>query len=420
MSIFMLIDCNNFYVSCERVFNPALQGKPIVVLSNNDGCVVARSNETKVLGIPMGAPYYQQKPAIEKNKIEVFSSNYQLYGDMSQRVMESISILVPDLDIEVYSIDEAFLHLDGFAKYDLFTFAADIRSKIFKWTGIPTSIGIAPTKTLAKIANHVAKKTINGVFDMRACYLEEQIMADLPVEELWGISHRWGKKLNTLGINTALNLRNANTQFIRNHFGVAVERIVYELQGLSCFNIAKALPRKTIISSKSFGKRIADLQSIEQALATYTAQACEKLRKQKSKTQEIRVFLQTNPFRQNDFQYRNEAKFIFDFPTSDTATVMRAGKKLLESLYRIGYSYHKCGIMLLGLMPEDYRQGHLFERYDTLKRDNLMETLDSLNSLMGAGTVFYAAQGVKHDWKIRSDSRSPRYTTSWKELPRVY
>jgi DNA polymerase V len=421
MSTFALIDCNNFYVSCERVFDPALQGKPIVVLSNNDGCVVARSNEAKALGIPMGAPYYQHKPIIEKNNVQVFSSNYQFYGDISQRVMQSLSLLIPNSVMEIYSIDEAFLRLDSFEKYNLFTFAANIRSKILKWIGIPTSIGIAQTKTLAKIANQVAKKKITcGVFDMRDYYLQEQIMADLPVEELWGISHKWGEKLNTLGINTALELKTANAQFIRNHFSVVMERIVHELRGISCLNIDKKTPKKTILSSKSFGKPITDLEPIEQALATYTAQACGKLRRQGSKARAIQIFLQTNPFRQNDPQYRNEAKFIFNLPTSDTGMVIQAGKKLLKSIYRKGYHYHKCGIVLLDLISKDYQQGHLFVHYDASKHDNLMKTLDNLNNLMGTGTVFHAAQGINHDWEMRSHNRSPRYTTNWKDLPKAY
>ena len=421
MSTFALIDCNNFYASCERVFDPELNEKPIVVLSNNDGCVVARSNEAKALGIPMGAPYYHYKSIIEKNNVEVFSSNYQFYGDMSQRVMQSLSMLVPDPDIEIYSIDEAFLRLDGFAKCDLLTFAASLRSKILMWIGIPTSIGIAQTKTLAKIANHVAKKQTNdGVFDMRDCKLQEQIMADLPVEELWGISRRWSKKLNALGIITALELKNTNAQFIRNHFSVVMERIVHELRGLSCLDINKKTSKKTIISSRSFGKRISDLESIEPALATYTARACEKLRGQRSKTQGIQVFLQTNPFRKNDLQYRNEAKIMFDLPTSDTGTIIKSGKKLLESLYRKGYNYHKCGIMLLDLIPENYHQGHLFSHHDPTKHDKLMTTIDTLNRLMGTGTIFHATQGINHTWKMQSRNRSPRYTTNWEEIPKVY
>ena len=223
MSIFALVDCNNFYASCERVFNPSLLGKPIVVLSNNDGCVIARSNEAKELGIPMGAPYYQHKSFILKNNVKVFSSNYQFYGDMSQRVMKSLSMMLPNQDVEVYSIDEAFLRLDGFVMRDLFDWALGVRNNVLQWTGIPTSIGIAPTKTLSKIANHVAKKqTQNGVFDLRDTDLQEYIMADLPVEELWGISRRWGKKLRSLGISTALQLKNTDPKFIQKKLSVVV------------------------------------------------------------------------------------------------------------------------------------------------------------------------------------------------------
>jgi DNA polymerase V len=416
--IFALVDCNNFYASCERVFNPALQQRPVVVLSNNDGCIVARSNEAKALGIPMGAPYHQNKELIQKNGVVVFSSNYQFYGDMSHRVMDSLRMFVPDM--EVYSIDEAFLRLDGFAEHDLFDMAVDIRTKVHQWTGIPTSFGIAPTKTLAKIANHVAKKrTREGVFDMRDPAIQSEIMRDLPVEELWGISHRWGKKLRAIGIHTALQLRDADAKFIRKHFSVVGERIVHELRGFSCLDMEEIAPKKNIMSSKSFGKMVAELEPMEEALANYAARACEKLRRQKSKAQGIYVFVKTNRFRQYDPQYRNGATIGFDHPTSDTAFIINTGKQLLNLIYKKGYRYHKCGIMLLDLVPEDYSQDHLFVKQDSSRADQLMEVLDRINHSMGPGTVFHAAQGIKRDWRMRCDNRSPRYTTKWEELASV-
>ena len=416
--IFALIDCNNFYASCERVFNPSLVGRPIVVLSNNDGCVVARSNEAKALGIPMGAPYHQHKAVIEKNGVAVFSSNYQFYGDMSQRVMESLRLLVPDM--EVYSIDEAFMRLDGFGHVDLTAFASDIRSKVRQWTGIPTSIGVAPTKTLAKIANHVAKKrTTSGVFDMRDPIVQEQIMRDLPIEEIWGISYRWGKKLRAIGITTALQLRNSDPKHIRKHFSVVGERIVMELRGLSCLDLEQISPKKNILSSKSFGKLVTDRDQIEEALANYAARASEKLRRQKSKAQGIYVFIRTNPFRERDPQYRNGAMLGLTLPTSDTAQVIAVSKALLKTIYRKGYRYHKAGLMLLDLIPEAQCQSHLFVARDDAKRDKLMQVMDQMNQSMGSGTVFHLAQGTKRDWSMRCDNRSPRYTTKWEELGKV-
>jgi DNA polymerase V len=417
--IFALVDCNNFYASCERVFNPALQERPVVVLSNNDGCIIARSNEAKALGIPMGAPYYQNKELMKKNGVVVFSSNYQFYGDMSLRVMDSLRMFVPDM--EVYSIDEAFLRLDGFAHDDLFDMAVNIRTKLHQWTGIPTSLGIAPTKTLAKIANRFAKKsTQTGVFDMRDPQLQSHIMHNLPVEELWGISHRWGKKLRALGIQTALQLREADPKFIRRNFSVVGERIVHELRGLSCLDLEDVLPKKNIMSSKSFGQPISEQAPMEEALANYTARACEKLRRQNSKAQGISVFVKTNRFRQSEPQYYNAATVGFEHPTSDTAYILQAGKTLLSILYRKGYRYKKCGIMLLDIVPDHYHQSHLFVAQDTAKADHLMKVLDLINQSMGPGTVFHAAQGIKRDWQMRSDKRSPRYTTKWNELARVF
>ena len=420
MSIFALVDCNNFYASCERVFNPSLLGKPIVVLSNNDGCVIARSNEAKELGIPMGAPYYQHKSFIQKNNVKVFSSNYRFYGDMSQRVMKSLSMMLPNQDVEVYSIDEAFLRLDGFVMRDLFDWALGVRNNVLQWTGIPTSIGIAPTKTLSKIANHVAKKqTQNGVFDLRDTDLQEYIMADLPVEELWGISRRWGKKLRSIGISTALQLKNTDPKFIQKKLSVVVERMVYELQGLSCLNLEKQVAKKSIMSSKSFGTLLKELEPIEQALSTYTVRACEKLRQQGSKAKGLQIFLQTNPFRVDQHQYRNSLKFEFDLPTSDTAIIIRVAKTLLRQIYKYGYYYHKCGIMLFNLVSEEYQQGHFFTSQDS-SRDSLMRSIDIINKSMGRETIFYAAQGVKQDWKMRRNHLSPRYTTNWEELAKVY
>ncbi|MBM3603127.1 MAG: Y-family DNA polymerase, partial [Alphaproteobacteria bacterium] len=319
--IFALVDCNNFYASCERVFDPALAKRPIVVLSNNDGCVVARSNEAKALGIKMGAPFFQQKAIIERHNVAVFSSNYTLYGDMSQRVMQSLRLLVPEL--EVYSIDEAFLRLDSLESLGIATIVRDIRAKIGQWTGIPTSIGIAPTKTLAKIANHMAKKhTSSGIFDMRDGILQRQVMQNLAVEEVWGIATRWGTKLRAMGISTALQLRDSDAKKIRQHFGVVGERLVLELRGVSCLDLQQVAARKTIMSSRSFGKPVADYDSMMQAVATYVARACEKLRQQDYRAQGVYLYIRTSPFQ--DPYYHNGAMIGLPSPTSDTGQVIAA------------------------------------------------------------------------------------------------
>ncbi len=418
MKKFILADCNNFYVSCERVFNPLLEKKPVVVLSNNDGCIVSRSDEAKKLGIPMGAPLYQQKDVVEKNKVYVFSSNYQFYGDMSDRVMESLEMFAPKL--EIYSIDEAFIKTNTISFDDIFKDVVNIRKKIIKWTGIPMSFGIAPTKTLSKIANHIAKKrTYEGVFDISENNVANDIMRNLPVEELWGVSNKWGKKLRHLGVSTALELKNSNAKFIRKHTSVLLERMVYELRGMPCLDIESISPKKNIMSSKSFGTSIAEIEPILEALSSYAARACEKLRKQNSKAGGIYVFIRTNPFHQNKPQYKNGHALNFDLPTSDSRVILYAARRLMRVLYRKGYKYHKCGIMLLDLVPDNYKQAHFFSTNDSEDQNNFMKTVDKINNYMGPQTLFYLSQGISKEWKMKCENRSNRYTTKWSELLEV-
>ncbi len=420
MSIFALVDCNNFYVSCERVFDPYLAKKPIIVLSNNDGCVISRSNEAKSLGVPMGAPFYKYREIIEKNNIEVYSSNYQFYGDMSQRVMKSLGMMIPKQDIEIYSIDEAFIRLDGYERPDVIDLSIEIKKNILNWTGIPISVGIAQTKTLSKVANHIAKKnTSTGVFDIRNNKLQEQILSNFQIEDLWGISYRWGKKLRKLGINNGLDLRNSDSKFIRKKFSIVLERIVYELRGIPCLDIEKVTNKKSIMSSRSFGKLVTELESLEQAISTYATIACEKLRHQNSKSQGIYVFLQTNRFRKDLPQYRRSMKYKLDLPTSDTGYIINAGKKILKKIYRKGYHYQKCGIMLFDLSSKYIQQENLFVKSNQ-SNEYLMESLDTINKAMGSDTVFFAAKGTQNNWKMRRNKLSSRYTTNWMELPKVY
>ena len=420
MSIFALVDCNNFYVSCERVFDPYLAKKPIIVLSNNDGCVISRSNEAKSLGVPMGAPFYKYREIIEKNNIEVYSSNYQFYGDMSQRVMKSLGMIIPKQDIEIYSIDEAFIRLDGYERPDVIDLSIEIKKNILNWTGIPISVGIAQTKTLSKVANHIAKKnTSTGVFDIRNNKLQEQILSNFQIEDLWGISYRWGKKLRKLGINNGLDLRNSDTKFIRKKFNIVLERMVYELRGIPCLDIEKVTNKKSIMSSRSFGKLVTELESLEQAISTYATIACEKLRHQNSKSQGIYVFLQTNRFRKDLPQYRRSMKYKLDLPTSDTGYIINAGKKILKKIYRKGYHYQKCGIMLFDLSSKYIQQENLFVKSNQ-SNEHLMESLDTINKVMGSDTVFFAAKGTQNNWKMRRNKLSSRYTTNWMELPKVY
>jgi DNA polymerase V len=416
MKVFALVDCNNFYASCERVFDPRLKNRPIVVLSNNDGCIVARSNEVKALGIPMGVPFFEQKALIKKHKIAVFSSNYQLYGDMSQRVMDSLRLFAPD--IEVYSIDEAFLRLDHLEPRDLVDYCTTIRAKVMQWTGIPVSIGIGPTKVLAKVANRVAKKqTDDGVFDIRSRKAQDEILRTLEVEKLWGIARRWAERLRRIGITKASELRDASPVIIRKHLSVVGERLVRELRGDSCIDLEDIQPRKNIMSSKSFGNLLTQKEPMEEALANYAARACEKLRKQNSRAQAVYVFVGTSEFSKE--QYSNSLTCSLTVPTSDTRLIIETAKLCLNRIYKPGYRYKKTGVMLLDLIPAALEQKHLFVDSDPRPGDHLMDTVDRINQDHGPDTVFFGAQGVNREWKMRCGSRSPRYTTQWDELLRA-
>jgi DNA polymerase V len=415
MKVFALVDCNNFYASCERVFDPSLKKRPIVVLSNNDGCIVARSNEVKALGIPMGVPFFEHEAVIEKHNVAVFSSNYQLYGDMSQRVMDSLRLFAPDM--EVYSIDEAFLRLDHLQPRNLYEYCKTIRAKVIQWTGIPVSIGIGPSKVLAKVANRVAKKqTDDGVFDIRSQKTQDEILKALDVEKIWGIAGKWADRLGRMGIEKASELRDASPTIIRKHLSVVGERLLRELKGHSCIDLEDIQPRKNIMSSKSFGTLLTKKEPMEEALANYAARACEKLRQQNSRAQAVYVFVQTNGFRETDKQYSNALTCTLTVPTSDTRLIIEAAKFCLSRIYKQGYRYKKTGIMLLDLIPTSLEQKHLFVDYDHRPGDHLMELVDRINKDHGPDTLFFGAQGVTREWKMRCGSRSPRYTTQWDEL----
>ncbi len=415
MKVFALVDCNNFYASCERVFDPSLKKRPIVVLSNNDGCIVARSNEVKALGIPMGVPYFEHEAVIKKHNVAVFSSNYQLYGDMSQRVMDSLRLFAPDM--EVYSIDEAFLRLDHLQPRNLYEYCKTIRAKVIQWTGIPVSIGIGPSKVLAKVANRVAKKqTDDGVFDIRSQKTQDEILKTLDVEKIWGIAGRWAERLGRMGIEKASELRDASPTIIRKHLSVVGERLLRELKGHSCIDLEDIQPRKNIMSSKSFGTLLTKKEPLEEALANYAARACEKLRQQNSRAQAVYVFVQTNGFRETDKQYSNALTCTLTIPTSDTRIIIEAAKFCLNRIYKQGYRYKKTGIMLLDLIPASLEQKHLFVNFDHRPGDHLMELVDRINKDHGPDTLFFGAQGVTREWKMRCGLRSPRYTTQWDEL----
>ena len=416
--IFALVDCNNFYASCERVFNPKLEGKPIVVLSNNDGCIVARSNEAKALGIPMGAPYFKYKDVIKRNNVEVFSSNYTFYGDMSARVMTSLRSIAGE--IEIYSIDEAFLDVSEFYYCNLEDTAKEIKKLVQQWTGIPISIGIGTTKTLAKVANRQAKKyESSDVFDIREEARRIDILKKIELEDIWGISTKSAQRLRKIGIKNPHELAISDPKVICKAVSVTGERIHYELNGISCIPIEEVKNKKTIISSKSFGKKVATVEELEEAVSMYAARACEKLRAQESRAQGLHVFLRTSLYLDKERRYTNGMSSYFTIPTSNTSKITKEAKRLTSKLFLPNYEYQKIGVVLLNITDAKNEQYSFYEVEDYDKSDTVMGTIDSVNEKFGNRSIFFGAQGINKDWKMRADRKSAMYTTKVDDLPRV-
>ncbi|MEQ1718026.1 MAG: Y-family DNA polymerase [Hyphomicrobium sp.] len=414
-----LVDCNNFYASCERLFQPDLRGKPVVVLSNNDGCVIARSNEAKALGIGMGDPWHLSKAKFAKQGVIVRSSNYTLYGDLSARVMTVLRNFTPNL--EVYSIDEAFLSFTGFNERTD-AHARLLRATVLQWTGIPVSVGIAPTKTLAKVANRTAKKNpaSHGVCNlMRA---EDQVTAleTLTLTDLWGVAGRMAKRLEDIGIRTPMQLLDADASMIRDRLGVVMERMALELRGVPCHGLVEANPaNKSILASRSFGRAVTERFELEQAVSSHVERAAEKLRRQKLCSSVISVFVRTNPFKPQERQYSASHAVTLPVATSDTAVLLEAASFAVGRLWRSGYRYKKAGVELFEICPADCVQRDLWTSPDAPRRKALMASLDKLNAEHGRGTVRFAASGITQGWKLRCEQRSQRYTTEWSELLRV-
>jgi DNA polymerase V len=416
--IFALVDCNNFFASCERVFRPDLWDRPIVVLSNNDGNIIARSDESKALGIKMASPYFKVSTFLKKNGVEVFSSNYTLYGDMSHRVMSVLKHL--ESAVEVYSIDEAFISLPAGKKSNFTGHGQHIKAVVQKWTGLPVSIGFAHTKTLAKIANRIAKRNSQhkGVFDLTTYDNIDAILSRIEVKDVWGIGRQYTKKLNNHGIFTARDLKYSNDKWIKRNLTVMGLRTVWELRGKPCISIedAPAL-KKGIITSKSFSHPVTSLEELKEAVATYVSRAAEKLRSQHSITNALHIFLSTNRFKPDSPQYSNSLLMVLPEPTASTPILIKHSLNSLEKIYRSGFEYKKAGVMLTEIMPEAYRQGNLFNQ----DRDdrNLMGALDSINAKWGQSTVQCAAAGFKKPWMFKREQLSKAYTTQWDQLPVV-
>lgn len=422
MTTIALVDVNNFYVSAERVFNPKLEGVPVVVLSNNDGCVVARSAEVKALGVPMGEPWFKLKDIALKQGIIALSSNYALYADMSNRVMSVLSDYSPRQ--EVYSIDECFLDMDGLAGNQT-RHSQLIRQRIQQWIGVPVCIGIASTKTLAKLANHVAKKrpqyqSVCSFSGMSSAELDT-IFASIKVGEVWGIGRKLNAHLQEGGIQTVQQLRDFDVTRLRKRFGVVMERTVRELRGESCLEMVEVAPAKQqIISSRSFGRYVTELCELEEAVSTYMSRAAEKLRRQNSVASTVYVHILTNIHKEGVPQYCPGMTIGLQRPTNDTRRLMNAVLICLRRIYRTGYEYQKAGVMLSDISPAGVSQGDLFAQpVNTLNSSKLMSMLDQVNLKMGKGKLKLASEGTEQSWKMRIGSRSPAYTTQWGELPVV-
>jgi len=413
-----LVDCNNFYVSCERLFQPKLEGKPVVVLSNNDGVVVSRSQEVKDLGINMAAPWFKVKDIAERHGVIAFSSNYTLYADISSRVMRLLSQWSPDQ--EIYSIDESFLDLSGMA--DPAGQAQALRAAIRQNIGIPVCVGIAPSKTLAKLANHVAKKQkqFDSVCNLNAIpgAALDELFARIEVGEVWGVGWRSASRLQQMGIHSVLELKQAPAKRLRAEFGVVMERIAAELNGEACLELDDvAAPRQQIICSRSFGTPVTLLTDLEQSVVAYTSRAAEKLRDQHSLASGIQVYIRTNPHKKSAAQYQQARLLPLFEPTNDTRLLCRAALGGLRQIYRSGYAYQKAGVMLTGIIDDDARPQTLFDDAAAQQKSaSLMATLDRINRRMGSGTMQLLGEGISKGWSMRRGNMSRRYTTEWDEL----
>ncbi len=418
-SSFALVDCNSFYASCEQVFDPQLRDRPVIVLSNNDGCVIARTAEAKAVGIKMAEPFFEQQDLILQHDVQVFSANFTLYGDMSNRVMEVLRQFSPGM--EVYSIDEAFLDLTGF-QGSLEDYGRKIKGTVYRWTGIPTSVGIGPTKTLAKIANRIAKrrKEAKGVFDITDHPDIDRILEGVEVGDVWGIGRRYARLLSGRGILNAKQLRDLPDKFVRQRMTVMGLRTVTELRGQPCIGLDEAVPdKKNLLTSRSFGQPVRKRAELEQAVAEYASMSAEKLRRQSSRASAVSVFIETDVFG-DEPQYRNFATTGLAVPTAYTPDIIRAAHQALDRIFRLGYAYKKAGVMLSGVVPDSRVQLDAFAYDGGIQiKQSVMRALDSINIRMGRNKVFYAAQGVKRTWGMRQNKLSKRFTTRWDEIPTV-
>ena len=412
-----LVDCNSFYVSCERLFNPRIRKKPVVVLSNNDGCIISRSNEAKALGIKMGEPYFKARDIILKNKVEVFSSNYSLYGDLSRRVMRTLKRF--NSDIEVYSIDEAFMDLSNYTDTEVESVGREIRQTVLKWTGIPTSIGIAKTKTFSKVANHIAKKKQSGVTSLIGIENLDPILEKVEINDVWGVGRQLTKFYQKNGIYNAKQLKNKSNTWIKKSSNVLSSRTAMELRGVPCIDIETTqTKRKSCVVSRSFGKRIETFQELKEAVANYCLNASEKIRSESLVAKAITVFVRTSPFQRNFGYYSNSKTVDFPIATNNSIETVKTAVASLESIFKNGYRYQKAGVMLTGLSNADGKK-NLFSSEKDEKINSLMRSMDNTNYRYGRATLSLASAGVHKKWNMRRQYSSKIDTADFYSLPKI-
>lgn len=414
--MYALIDCNNFYASCERVFRPDLNGKPIVVLSNNDGCVIARSNEAKAVGIPMGAPAFEYEKLFAEKHVHVFSANFPLYGDMSNRVMSLLSEYSPEM--EIYSIDECFLRLVGFEHIPLQTYGVTMRKRVLRGTGIPISVGIAPTKALAKVANRIAKKfpeATDGSYVLDTEAKRISALKWLPIEDVWGIGRQFSKRLKSIGVYSAYDFTQLTDAYVRKQFSVVGLRLKHELQGISTLELENAQPKKNIATTRSFEKTYSDYEELRERITTFAVTCAEKLRAQQSCCSQLVVFIHTNGFRKDLPQYNRSFVMQLPYPTNSSIEIAQFAEKALRHIYKPGYSYKKAGVIVQDFTPMAQLQHNLFANSDE-RHLPLMQTIDALNKRFGQQKIRLGSQDLKRIWKMKQAKLSPHYTTRLSDI----
>jgi len=414
--MFALVDCNNFYASCERVFNPNLRDKPIAILSNNDGCVIARSDEAKILGLPMGAPAFKYERFFKAHKIKVFSSNYPLYGDMSSRVMNILKQFTPD--VEVYSIDEAFLEFKGFYNYNFEDYGNQMRQRILKWTGMPTSVGIAPTKALSKVANKIARKfpdKTKGVYVIDSEEKRIKALQWIKIEDVWGIGRGLQKRLKQKQVVTAFDFTQLSDAWVLKNFSITEWKLKKDLEGIPTLQLDKQKPKKAIATTRSFETTFSDLDNIKERISTFATSCAEKLRKQKSNCRTLIVMLSSDRHKKNALQHKASIKVSLPYPTNSSLVISNSAVKAVASIYKKGIKYKRAGVIVTGLVATNNHQLNLFQ-HENPKHKYIMSIMDRLNTKYGNYKIKLGNQDLERTWKMRQKRLSPRYTTNMDDI----